>query len=82
MFVGADAYAKVICNDKELSKVICRQANLTVPVSAVLSSLEDIQYASYVPLPVVVKPNYEGTSLGITQKNLCDTWSEVSEVAE
>lgn len=81
MFVGADAYVKVVCNDKELSKVICRQAGLSVPVSAILNSLQDIKYADYLSLPVVVKPNYEGTSLGITQRNLCGSWDEVRLIA-
>ncbi|HEX7747305.1 MAG TPA: hypothetical protein VF445_01015 [Bordetella sp.] len=82
MFVGADAFAKVVCNDKELSKEICRQAGLSVPMSAVLTGLGDLRYAGYLSLPVVVKPNYEGTSLGITQRNLCKTWEEVADISE
>lgn len=82
MFVGAEAFAKVVCNDKELAKVICRQSGLATPVSAVLSSRDDLQYATHIPLPVVVKPNYEGTSLGITQRNLCRSWDEVSAVLD
>lgn len=81
MFVGADAFAKIVCNDKELSKEICRQAGLSVPMSAVLTGLGDLRYADYLPLPVVVKPNYEGTSLGITQRNLCQTWDEAADVS-
>ena len=81
MFVGADAFAKVVCNDKELSKVICQQVGLAVPRSAVLSDMKDLRYADYVNLPAVVKPNYEGTSLGITQHNLCRSWEEVSQLA-
>ncbi|SRR5216684_8344375 len=81
MFVGADAFVKVVCNDKELSKAICRQAGLSVPASAIVRRPEDLAYAQYVGLPVVVKPNYEGTSLGITQRNLCRTWKEVDDVA-
>ncbi|MBB3211648.1 D-alanine-D-alanine ligase [Herbaspirillum sp. Sphag1AN] len=81
MFVGADAYAKVVCNDKELTKAICKQSRLKTPNSAVLTSVQDIQYANYLSLPVVVKPNYEGTSLGITDRNLCNSWEAVSAVA-
>lgn len=82
MFVGAEAFAKVVCNDKELAKVICRQSGLVTPVSAVVTSRDDLQYATHIPLPVVVKPNYEGTSLGITQRNLCRSWDEVSSVLD
>lgn len=82
MFVGAGAFAKVVCNDKELSKVICRQSQLLTPTSAVLTCVEDIAHATYVPLPIVAKPNYEGTSLGITQRNLCRSWQEVALVSE
>ncbi|MCA1325093.1 hypothetical protein [Herbaspirillum sp. alder98] len=82
MFVGADAYAKVVCNDKELSKTICRQSGLQVPSSAILTTLDDLDFASYLTPPIVVKPNYEGTSLGISDKNLCKSWDEVRRIAE
>ena len=81
MFVGADAFAKIICNDKELSKAICRQSKLLVPTSAVVTSVQDLQYAKFIKLPVIVKPNYEGTSLGISEENRCETWDAVSEVS-
>lgn len=82
MFVGADAFVKVVCNDKELSKAVCRQVGLDTPASILLQTIEELEHLRGVSLPVVVKPNYEGTSLGITQRNLCRSWQEVSQVAE
>lgn len=77
MFVGADAFTKTICNDKELSKVVCRQAGLAVPRSVVVHSIGDLRHLRGIRFPAMVKPNYEGTSLGISDANRCATMAEV-----
>jgi D-alanine-D-alanine ligase len=82
MFVGADAFVKVVCNDKELSKSVCRQCGLNAPGSITIHSLDDLSFVKNVRPPVVVKPNYEGTSLGITQRNLCRSLREILDIAE
>ena len=80
MFVGADAFAKIVCNDKELSKAICRDAGLDVPASGVARRPEDLRFLRHLKTPLMVKPNYEGTSLGISDRNRCATWDEAAAV--
>jgi D-alanine-D-alanine ligase len=82
MFVGADAFSKIVSNDKELSKAICRQAGLSVPTSIIISNVNEIEYISMIPIPAVVKPNYEGTSLGISQDNLCWNIESIKSITQ
>ena len=72
-YVGADSFAKNVCNDKELSKAVCRQAGLSVPAAAVIHSAVQAAQAILPEPPVFVKPNYEGTSLGISEGNRCES---------
>ena len=81
MFVGADAFTKIVCNDKELSKRICLQAGLGTPAAEVVRDVSQLRFARHLRLPLMVKPNYEGTSLGITERNRCTSWQDAEEVA-
>ena len=82
MFVGADAFTKIVCNDKELSKAVCREAGLAVPASGIARKVDDLRFLAGLKLPVMVKPNYEGTSLGITGRNKCANWDEARAVCD
>ena len=81
MFVGADAFTKIVCNDKELSKVVCSQSGLDTPASGIVRTLDQMRHVRHLRLPVIVKPNYEGTSLGISERNKCYTWADAEAVA-
>jgi D-alanine-D-alanine ligase len=69
VYIGADAYANIICCDKILTKDACRLNNVKFPKFAVIN-----QYNSKLTwehdFPVVVKPVYEGASVGITKDSL------------
>lgn len=78
MFVGADAFAKIVCNDKELSKAVCQQADLRTPRSGVVRTADELRLLRGLRLPVMIKPNYEGTSLGISDRNRCQTWDDAA----
>jgi D-alanine-D-alanine ligase len=69
-YVGGDAYTKIVCNDKQLAKLLCRNFGLRTPESLIISSIDDLQLLADFPIPYVVKPMYEGTSLGISDRNL------------
>jgi len=72
-FVGADAFTKIVCNDKLLSKSIIRDAGLQAPEALQLHAEQDLERLGLIRYPAVVKPNFEGTSLGIADKNLVDS---------
>lgn len=78
-FVGADVYNRVICQDKQLSKDIARRNGLKTPFSITVNNQEVLNNLnlSNLPFPVVVKPLFEGSSIGITEKSLCNSKEEV-----
>lgn len=75
-FIGADAYARIVCQDKFLAKTFARRFGLTTPDSLLISSeipenpLQDLSF------PLVIKPNFEGSSIGITDSSKVKTLQE------
>lgn len=81
-YVGADAFTKVVCNDKQLSKLIAQNAGFRVPSAIQLQSPDDLSKLPMASYPAVVKPNFEGTSLGIDQRSLVSNANEAYPIAE
>lgn len=70
IYVGGDAYTNIVCCDKILSKDVCRLADIKTPKHVVVNKpVADIDL-SRLRYPLLIKPTYEGTSIGITQDNL------------
>ncbi|MXV14001.1 hypothetical protein [Hufsiella ginkgonis] len=80
-YVGADAYTKAVCNDKHVSKLLCKELNLATPNFAIWNSPLDDHLAGYLQFPCVVKPAFEGTSLGIGPNNLVSNLSDAILIA-
>lgn len=72
-FVGPEAYALTVCNDKVLSKDICRSQGLSTPRCAVLYAQNDRPTLDVLETPLIVKPVFEGNSIGITRDSVCLT---------
>jgi D-alanine-D-alanine ligase len=75
-FVGPEPYALTICNDKVLSKDICRAKRLRTPNCAVIYTSNDKPALDFLSLPLIVKPVFEGNSIGITNDSLCNNFEE------
>lgn len=69
-YIGGDTFAKSICNDKHVTKLLCRDLGLDTPPSVAVKDEGDLHLMESLALPFVVKPMFEGSSLGITQRNL------------
>lgn len=71
-FTGSDAWVCALTLDKQLSKMVVAQAGVPTPRWCFL---EDISKLSAVDLtfPVIVKPNYEGSSMGITVDSVVES---------
>lgn len=70
VYIGADTYTNIVCCDKILSKDICRLAKIKTPKHLVVDhQINDIDL-SLLKYPLIVKPTYEGSSIGISQDNL------------
>lgn len=80
-FIGPDAYSQTIGNDKALSKEICRYAGINSPLS---KSLFDPNYPPDISVlrpPLIVKPQFEGDSIGISSENVFNSTNGVLEFA-
>lgn len=80
-YVGADAYTNVVAQDKELAKSIARKFGLSTPRSVLIESDADLSLLQSLNYPVVVKPNFEGGSIGISQRCLAREPTTALEVA-
>lgn len=69
-YVGPDAYGRVICQDKEVSKTLATEAGLKVAPHRIVRRASDIAKLADFPLPYVAKPLWEGSSIGIGPESL------------
>lgn len=65
-YVGADAYAAMMCQDKALAKTFCTMAGLCSPVHVLVPEYRMPADLSPLRFPCVVKPSMEGGSMGIS----------------
>ena len=77
--IGSDALSLSVSLDKHLTKVVAQHAGLATPAWALVRRMEDLEAAP--PLPLFVKPRYEGTAKGITASSRCDTVEALYEEA-
>jgi D-alanine-D-alanine ligase len=75
-FVGADAYARIICQDKFLSKTFAARFNIDSPRGILIETPIQERLISELRFPLVVKPNFEGSSIGITESSKVFTIQE------
>ena len=75
-YVGADPYVHAICQDKFLTKTIASQFGIKSAKSILYYSKDDADNIRHLNLPLVIKPNYEGGSNGISQKNLVYNYTD------
>lgn len=80
-YVGADTYAHVICQDKKLAKEFCRSYGIQGAKDVLLRTEADIPALASMQYPLVIKPNYEGGSIGISNKNFVHSYEEAAELS-
>lgn len=68
-YIGADAYAALITTDKGLSKSVCAEFGIKTATSIMLRTMKDVRKLEHLQYPIVLKPLFEGGSIGITQTN-------------
>src|SRR5215470_7134472 len=80
-YTGSDAYALTVTLDKQVTKLILKQHRIRTPSWQFLETLDDLRPAE-LDFPVIVKPNFEGSSKGITQDSIAESpdelWSKAS----
>ncbi len=68
-FTGSDATTLCLCLDKSLAKTIIASGNIKTPASQVVEST-DYKLNSKLKFPLIVKPNSEGSSKGISDMSV------------
>ncbi|HZW87886.1 MAG TPA: D-alanine--D-alanine ligase, partial [Myxococcaceae bacterium] len=77
-YTGSDAYALAVTLDKQLTKLILRDHDVRTPGWQYIEKVDELK-ASALRFPVIVKPNFEGSSKGITQDSVAETVAELEE---
>lgn len=70
-YTGSDAWALAVTLDKQLTKLLLAQHGVVTPRWQYLERPEQLQ-ARALRFPVMVKPNFEGSSKGITQDSVVE----------
>jgi len=70
-YTGSDAYALALTLDKQLCKLVLRDHGIRTPGWQYVNDLSELK-AENLRFPVIVKPNFEGSSKGITQDSIAE----------
>lgn len=83
MYVGADTYVQSICQDKQLSKILLNQSCIKAP-KGVLYSPGHLNYNNldFLNFPIIIKPNLEGSSIGISDKSIAENKEMAKQIIE
>jgi D-alanine-D-alanine ligase len=75
-YTGSDAYALAVTLDKQLTKMILREHGVRTPGWQFIERSSDLR-AEALHFPLMVKPNFEGSSKGITQDSIAGNVEEL-----
>ncbi len=78
-YTGSDAYALSLTLDKQLTKLVLAQHGVPTPRWQYVEDPRQIQLNA-LRYPVIVKPNFEGSSKGITQDSVVEDALRLHEV--
>src|SRR6266852_6573103 len=79
-YTGSDAYALAVTLDKQVTKLILKQHGVRTPTWQFIERLEQLRAGQF-QFPVIVKPNFEGSSKGITQESIAEGTEDLSDKA-
>ncbi|MBI5069814.1 MAG: ATP-grasp domain-containing protein [Deltaproteobacteria bacterium] len=77
-YTGSDAWALAVTLDKQLTKLVLAQHGVSTPRWQYLESPDRLQ-VNALRFPVMVKPNFEGSSKGITQDSVVEDPARLHE---
>lgn len=69
-YTGSDAYVCTLTLDKQLTNLALAAAGIRVPKSLLVTKLKQVKNST-LRFPVIAKPNFEGSSKGITSDSVC-----------
>lgn len=75
-YAGADTFTQIICADKYLAKRYSQNFGVFGAKDVLITSLQDVDNLKYLNFPIIIKPNNEGGSNGISEKNIVNSYEE------
>lgn len=79
-YTGPGARTSALCMDKVATKEVLAKAGLSVPQGCVLTAAE-AEKPCPLPLPAVVKPPRDGSSVGLSKVTAAGQWAEAVRLA-
>ncbi len=79
-FTGSDAWVCALTLDKQLTKMVVAQHGVPTPRWFFLENMAQLASIE-LSFPVIVKPNYEGSSMGITVDSIVESRQELESRA-
>ncbi|QHS56536.1 hypothetical protein GWR56_13665 [Mucilaginibacter sp. 14171R-50] len=79
-FIGADAYARIVCQDKFLAKEFAKRQGVRGAAGVLIDDLKSMQMIETLTLPLIVKPNLEGSSIGIADSSKVHDYSSAYQL--
>jgi D-alanine-D-alanine ligase len=81
-YLGADPYAALVCQDKSLSKRLTERFGMRTPEHVVFNGQFNADDLNILKYPLVVKPAFEGGSIGISSRNLVESAQDAIDLAK
>ena len=73
-YLGADAYVQSVCQDKQLCKSLLEGSLIKYPKGILFENgYCNYESLNFLKFPVIIKPNLEGSSIGISDNSISDT---------
>ncbi len=79
-YIGPDVYGRIVCQDKEISKQLALQCGVRTPPYRLVRAEQDLERFVPKQFPMVVKPSLEGSSIGISQRCVVHSLTQLHEV--
>ncbi|NDD91167.1 ATP-grasp domain-containing protein [bacterium] len=79
-FTGSDAYVCTLTLDKALTKKVVEEAGVRTPKSVFIREIKELEGIS-LRYPLILKPNFEGSSKGITVDSIVEDAASLTKRA-
>jgi len=80
-YTGSDAWVLAVTLDKALTKLVLREHGVVSPRGQFIEDLSELKLEGW-RFPVIVKPNFEGSSKGITQDSVVEDKQRLRALVE
>lgn len=78
-YTGADTFHTLLASDKYFTTLFLQKNKILCPQSRLISRKSDIDMLEDFNFPLIIKPNCEGSSIGISSKCFCKNFSDIKE---